>query len=303
MKRFKNILVVHDLAPGCDQTLQSAIELATRNDARLTIVHAINPAQDGRQIIAERERILNRLIGSLDLPASQKTCLVRHGPPAQEILKDARRIQADLIVTSDISSGFYTKFFGLDTSTELLREADCPVWVVRPAKGRNYRRIIAAVNAGKENALECPANRRILEIGSSLATIEKAEFHVVYAWDYEGAERDMMTSELPPGKYQEHAEMARLRSLGQIVTLVRNILGEGIKYKPLPIRGHPRNVIIDYINEQEADLLIADGKIYSPIKSALIENTAAQLLEQSTCSVLLTRPVLRIMPVRTPKAA
>lgn len=303
MKRFKNILAVHDLAPGCDETLQKAVDLAYRNDAHLTVVHAIYTAFDEVNVIAERKRILTRLIASIDLPTSQKTCLVRRGPPAEEILKDAARIQADLIVTADVSSGMYTKFFGLDTSTELLQRADCPVWVVRPKSTKNYRRIVGAVNAGKDGALDCPANRRILEIGSSLAALEEAEFHVVYAWNYADTERDMMTSELPPGKHDELSSIARLHHLDQVNTLIRHVLGKIGGCMARPIRGHPRDVVLDYVEQHGADLLVADGKIYGPIKSALIENTATQLLQQSACSVLLTRPLSTVQAALIPQAA
>ncbi len=303
MKRFKNILAVYGFASGFDETLQRAIVLARQNEAHLTVVNAIDPIADERKILAERECILTRIVASIALPEAQKSHLVRHGQTANQILKVARTIQADLIVTPDISSGFYSQFLGFDTSMELLRRADCPVWIVRPGNEKNYRLITAAVNAGKNGALDCPANRRILEIGSSLAALENADFHVVYAWDYAGTERDMMASELPHGKHQELSELARLRNLDHIVGLVRHVLGDSLEFTPVPVRGNPHTAIIDYVEEQNTDLLVADGKIEGPIKTALIGNTVTHLLQQSSCSILLTRPIPTVRSDRLSEAA
>ena len=54
MKRFKNILVVYDLDNGSDETLEKSIDLALRNNARLTLVHVANPKTEVRKTIAER---------------------------------------------------------------------------------------------------------------------------------------------------------------------------------------------------------------------------------------------------------
>ena len=210
MKRFKNIMVVYDLAPGCDETLEKAVDLARRNRARLNIVHAVDPLFDEHQVLAERQRTMARIAAGVPLPADQVTCSVRLGPPAERILQLSLELRADLIVTPDVSAGFYSRFLGFDASTELLRRAERPVWMVRPLEGDHYRRIVAAVDAGKEGALDCPANRRVLEIASSLAGLEGAELHVIYAWDYAGRERDTMTSELPRGRYQELSDLARM---------------------------------------------------------------------------------------------
>jgi nucleotide-binding universal stress UspA family protein len=290
MRRFKNILAVYDLVPGCDETLQKAVDLASRNRARLTVVQAINPVANPRETIAERERLMQRIMEGIFLPDSQKAGVVRQGPPAECILEIANRIGADLVITPEHNKGFAAQVLGFDISAELLRHANCPTWVVRKQSEANFKCIVAALNAGKADALDCQANRRILEIGSSLAVIEQAELHLVYAWDYEGRERDMMASELPRGKRNDLSTQARLRSLERIVELTEHVLGDFSDYKAMPIRGRPRGAIANYVKEQDADLLIIDGQVDNPIKAAFIENTTTHLLRQSSCSVLCTRP-------------
>ncbi|CCQ72207.1 universal stress protein [Magnetospira sp. QH-2] len=290
MKRFKNILVVYDLSPGSDETLQRAIDLAGRNAAKLRLLCVIDPAAQGWEMFGERERMIQRIADSIPLPEHSKSMSVRLGPPAEQILDEAKTIRAELIITSDTSSGYYTQVLGLDATTEVMRHALCPVWVVRPASDSGYHRIVAAVNAGRVDALTCPANRRILELSRSLAELENAELHVVYAWDYNGSEKDMMGSEQPPGQFEEYSEMARLRNLDKLIILVRNVLGDPLNCTPVAVQGEPGTVVIDYAKTSGADLLVTDGKLGGPIISALVETHATQLLRKSSCSVLFARP-------------
>ena len=290
MKRFKNIVMVYDLVPGCDETLARAEVLAARNQAHLTVVHAVNPLTDEQRHQVERERMVRRITNGLRLPKDRKSHIVRLGSPAECILNVASEIRADLIVTPDSTRGFYSRLVGLGVPAELLRRAECPVWIVRPQQVNFYRRIVAAVNAGKPDALECPSNRRILEVASSLSALEHAELHIAYAWDFEGAERDMMMSELPRGKRSEMLEEARLMHLGLVVDLVTHVLGDFKDYTPVPLRGNPRDSIVNYIQEQGADLLVIDGKVQGAMTSVFLENTTSHLIHESTCSVLFTRP-------------
>lgn len=303
MRRFKNILVVYDLTPGSDETLQRAVELAQRNQARLTIVNMLDPRVNDDQVASERDRTLARVIAGIGLPEAQKSGTVLLGPPAQGILDQARSVGADLIVTSDMSSGYYKQLLGLDVTSDVLRQADCPVWVVRSTGQKDYQRIVASVNAGKENALACPANRRILEIGSSLAALENAQMDVVYVWDFDDAERDMMTSELPPGKFVEQMEALRLTHLDKLVSLLRHVLGDSFACTPVPIRGQKGDAIITYMEACPTDLLIADGKIGNPFLTALVQSTSMHLLRQSSCSVLFTKPLVQAQPSMQEHAA
>ncbi len=290
MQRFKNILVVYDFFEGCDDTLQKAVDLAIRNAARLTVVHASNAQSAGQITNAERERLLKRVEAGLPLPDAQRSSVVCYGPPVERILEAASGIGADLIIAPEQNKGFYAQILGLDISTELLRQANCPTWIMRPQQGERQPLIIAALNAGKPDAPDCQANRRILEISSSLSILEGAELHLVYAWDFEGGQRDTIASELPRGKHEALCAEAHATNRGKIVSLVKSVLTDFVDYKAMPLRGNPRSAIVDYANEQNAALLIFDGQVDGAIKSALGGNTTTYLARHAASSVLCTRP-------------
>ena len=290
MKRFKKIIVVYDILPGGDETLQRAIDLAKQNDAHLTVLNVVNPA-GGWENIDQQKRLIERVTVGIPLPTYRKDHVVLLGTPVYEIIAEANARQADLIMTSDGYVGDYEQMFGLDLTTDLMRRADCPVWVVHADTNQSYHRVFAAVNAGKPDALTCPANRRILEMASSLAAQERAEFHVIYAWDFDGAERERMDNGLSPSEYSERINLAHMEHLNELVTLGRHILGDPIKFVPVVKRGAATDVVLDYVKTEKADILVTDGKVGDPFMSAFVSTKATKFLGQAQCSVLFAKPL------------
>ncbi len=289
MKRFKNILVVYDTLPGGEETLNKAIALAKRNDAHLTLLNVVNPAQ-GWEHLDEQKHLIKRVTTGIPLPSHRKSHQVVLGTSIYEILGEADDCNADLIITSDGYVGYYEQLFGLDVTTDVVRKARCPVWVVHARSTSNYRRVVAAVNAGKKDALNCPTNRRILEMASSLAKMEHAELHVVYAWDFEGQDRNIMANGLSPSEYTERLELGRLNSLGQLFELIKHILPDPITCIPAVTRGEPAETVLNYIAKNKADILVTDGKMGEPFVSAFTSTTATKFLCKSSCSVIFAKP-------------
>lgn len=288
MKRFQKIIVVYDILPGGDEALQRAIDLAKRNEAHLTVLNVVHPS-GGWEHIDQHKRMIERVAVGIPLPTDRKDHVVLLGTPVYEIIAEASARQADLIMTSDGYAGEYEQLFGLDVTTDLMRRADCPVWVVHADTDQTYRRVVAAVNAGKEDALTCSANRRILEMASSLAASERAELHVVYAWDFAGAERDRMDNGLSPGEYTERLKMAHLEHLNQLVTLGRHVLGDPLTFIPVVQRGDAVSVVLNYVETEKADVLVTDGKVGDPFMSAFVSTKATKFLGQAACSVLFAK--------------
>ncbi len=290
MKRFKTILVHYDLTAGGDATLERAVALARRNLADLCLLHVVSGHGETLGLVDERHRMLARVAASIALPPDQVQTVVRHGDKADEILACAERWGADLIVVPDDPGDGFAQLLGTDMAAELMRRAGCPVWIVRQTEDRPYRTIVAAVDAGKADAARCPATRRVLELASSMARLEGAALHILYAWEYAGRERETMASELPAVVRAEKSNHDRLRHLHVVSQLVRDVLGEPIPGTPVAVRGSPVSVIPDYLNAMQADMLVMEGRAGRPLMNAFTGNGSLSVLRQAGCSVLLSRP-------------
>ena len=291
MKRFKNVLTVYDLTPGGDVTLERGIALARRNGARLTLLHVVEPGAGAERFVAERRRVLSRVASGIDLAIDRMDTVVRQGGRAAEILRCAGERMADLIVVSDEGGDGLSRLLGTDTVADLMRHAACPVWVVRPNERRHYGQIVAAVDAGRPDAQSCPSVRRTLELAASLAEREGAALDVLYAWDFQGRERETLQSELPPGGHDAMVRAARFRHLERVAEVTRAVLGDPVPGVPVVGRGTPEAVITRHVQVRRADLLVMGGSAGAPLFDAFTGRSALRLLHGIGCSVLISRPI------------
>ncbi|MDV7340496.1 universal stress protein [Terasakiella sp. A23] len=289
MKRFKNILAIYDMGIGAEETLDKAISLARQNEADLNVLHVVDQKIDMKAMVAERKHLMRRLFLGVELEG-RVNVIVKSGDQLEETLACVEEEAFDLIVTPTEYSSGWAQLLGTDLTPELMRRTNCPIWVVRPGQSTNYRKIVAAVNAGKEDALTCPINRRILEMASSLAKREGAALDILFAWEFEGTERDMLLSELPDEVRFNVSQEAHYQALEKVVTLTKQVLGEPLVGTPIAKHGDMEDVVIDYLKESTADLLVTEGSPGNPLVNAIVGNRTLRLINQAHCSVLISRP-------------
>jgi nucleotide-binding universal stress UspA family protein len=139
---FKTILVPIDLGEvgTARPALDKAVELASsaEGDIRLIFVRAIvpvtymefmPPAFDQEQQ-DEAEKKLAKLAASIKLPAERVSAVVRLGSVYNEILDEAEKTGADLIVIGSHRPSMATYLLGSNAAT-IVRHARCSVLVVR----------------------------------------------------------------------------------------------------------------------------------------------------------------------------
>jgi nucleotide-binding universal stress UspA family protein len=140
---FRTLLVAYDGSAGAKRALETAAELARRDDAVLFAL-AISghlPRYGGTVGEVEEERLYGeqecaRLLEEASDFAARRGVLVetqtRIGHPAQEIVRAAEQHQIDLIVLghSGGHSGVWGGFLGT-TAEKVSRHAPCSVLIVR----------------------------------------------------------------------------------------------------------------------------------------------------------------------------
>jgi nucleotide-binding universal stress UspA family protein len=137
----RRILLATDLSPASDGATRQAFELASGLGATLLIVSVIDPAARGTpggrvermdQRRAQRETAAQQLVlrgRQAGLPVS---FMVWEGEPGQSIVEAAAAEQVDLIVVGTHGRGTVGRLLIGSVSDYVLRNAPCPVLVVRP---------------------------------------------------------------------------------------------------------------------------------------------------------------------------
>lgn len=139
--RIRSILVPTDFSAPAQAAIEYAVQLASQYDARLTLLHVIEPVAtpdfayypltlENDKVMAAAKKHLDQMAAKLKANLVEKT-LVRNGVAFHEIARAAQTLKADLIV---ISTHGYTglKHILLGSRAErVVRHAPCPVLVVR----------------------------------------------------------------------------------------------------------------------------------------------------------------------------
>jgi nucleotide-binding universal stress UspA family protein len=120
-----------------------ATEMATLFSSRVILLRVVEPKDkrgrdDGTTSVAH----LNRFSLALEMRGLETVSMVRQGKPAQKILEAARAHEADLIAMATHGRSGLSRLVSGSVTEKVLREAPCPMLVVRPAKSaRPMKRI------------------------------------------------------------------------------------------------------------------------------------------------------------------
>jgi len=167
----QSILCTVDFSPESRNALHTAIALTRRFGARLTVMFVNDPlllaaastTDRGRRRFVERTRaelfrFVNQTIRTERRSMDSIALVVLSGNPTDEILRQAKRLRADIVVIGSHGlSGIKKAFFG-STTGQVLRHATVPVLAVPPSASRwrasgpptHVTRVIAPIDLAGE---------------------------------------------------------------------------------------------------------------------------------------------------------
>ena len=301
MKRFKNILFFADGSDDVTPALKRAAQLAESNMARLTLVDVIEPVETPGEVISKFGIELNELLKKHREEALEKlTKLIEHddnliytkvltGLPFIEVIKFVQRGGYDLLVKmAQPPAGISEKIFG-SVDLHLLRKCPCPVLVDRPSSSENFQRILAAVDTDSSPTEGC--DKLIMQLATSLNKRENAQLDIVHAWHMPGESmlssgRTMMSpSELQALlKRKEDKQQAKLEALLQPYGIA--IDDENVHL----VKGQPAESINRIARSNNNDIIVMGTVGRVGVPGLFIGNTAEEIFQTTTCSVLAVKP-------------
>jgi nucleotide-binding universal stress UspA family protein len=138
---MKKILIAHDGSKSSDKALKRGLEIAERFDSAVTVMTVIPSLYLTELMETDREKILRTLSEDAEKMmakikagprniSSLKT-VIKQGSPADEILKAAEKMKADMIVTGSHGRHGAQKFLLGSVSSKIIDHASCNVLVVK----------------------------------------------------------------------------------------------------------------------------------------------------------------------------
>ncbi len=309
MRRFKKILYVHDATSEvAAETLRLAMDLADRNDGHVDLIYVKGPspaivntpkiASLHALWVKEAEEILTGL-KKVARPESKSISKVVIGRPYIEVVREVIRRDYDLVIKPIGPYRLMDRLLGrLDM--QLLRHCPCPVWLSKGEAYGAFDTVLAAVDGGEpgNQKTEDALNQQILELSFSLCEESKAELHVVHAWNAPYLTVYSKTrAGIPKQDIENYVRDEKRVHRNWLNRLMRraakwvnaDVFGSVKRHTHLR-QGFASEEVTALIAELESDLIVLGTVARTGLSGLIMGNTAEEILDQATCSILAVKP-------------
>jgi universal stress protein E len=288
MKAFRNILVGTSLSEESDKIVRTAFELARSSGATAHLVHAYVPPSafggfpaeyrldDSEWMDAEKEVLRDKLEAQIRRVSPSGFDRVQgyleEGAPHRVLARMAGEIKPELIVVGAVEEHIRLLRPLGSTTDRVVRQAACPVLVVRRDSAFPPARVLAPVDLSQASAgalrcgLELLAQARVAPVVETLFVLSPAEASIHFSPDQIA--------------YLAREELKRFAE--------RNL--PGVRLERQVRSGMPWEQILFEANEKKADLLVLGTHGHSGLERLLLGSVATDVLREARCSVLIVPP-------------
>lgn len=293
---LRSILVPVDFSPASRGGLEFAGALARRLQARLDLVHVVEPPslpEWGYAHIPRREARLRRATEER-LPGFPLECgvdpqlvhstLIRSGAADYEIVQTAAQTGADLIVIASRGLGHFAVSLLGGTAERVVRRATCPVLVVHPGG-----------QAAGTPPTAFSLSRLLVTIDFSQASKKALPYAVALAREFDAALLllHVVPAHLPAELSQLGVVLEENRLLAEaregLSRLRQAELDPELRVDTLAVSGAPAHAICRAAEAHAADLIVMATHGHTGLKHFLLGSVTENVVRHAGCPVLVVR--------------
>lgn len=301
MIKLKKILFPTDFGESAEEALRYAAMLAGEYGAQLTIMHVVSLFSEetataeihmsemaeyaekfADQLHAEADEIIDRTIeehsgGELVM----NKVIVRGITPNEEILREADKLDVDLIVMGTYGRGGVSHLLFGSTAEQVVRNAGCPVLTVRHHAPHTFdfqgvRKILFPTDFSD-------FSKKALPYALSFAERYGAQLHVLHIFEQRIHPSFYIVDKSTPFDLDDSL---RGRALDALDEFVYDDLRERIDFKCDVASGKPFVEIINYARKNEIDLIVIATHGLTGLENMIIGSTTERVVRRAPCAVL-----------------
>ncbi|MEQ1748885.1 MAG: universal stress protein [Prosthecobacter sp.] len=300
MKTLNTILVAVDFSTGSRAALEQAARIAHLQGAALHVLHVIDSAavtaraesresryENQARTAAEGASVaLDRWLETIPLPACRQVHIVT-GTPLEEILAQALKLEADLLVAGIAGSGDAPAGIG-SVSGKLARQSASRVLLVRASHPQAFKKVVACIDFSE-------TSREVAAAAHRIALKDGAGVDFLHVWQDPWM---AVSYGVPFGEVGAPAIVATseqreefLQNLNRELHAFVSEASQGIESaEVLHEAANYGKGIAAYALESGADLIIIGNRGRTNLLYVLLGSTAEFLLTQLPCSLLVVKP-------------
>tara|TARA_R110000787_G_scaffold220068_1_gene328787 strand:- start:5986 stop:6927 length:942 start_codon:yes stop_codon:yes gene_type:complete len=311
MRHYHNPLYVSHGTTDETEGLKQALSLARNNGAPLGVLVVCPEFPDDfpdyrkkyeESLITQAEasirstkEAINLEEGAVDISIE----LVSDKTPSIRIIQYMLQHGHDLLIKeAEPREGGGSGFKAIDM--ELLRKCPSPVWLCRPiAHSRHHIQVAVAIDPESTEQAAEDLSKRLLKLSRSLANSCSGELHIVSCWDYE-FESFLRGSVWVKASDAQIAEAVLGTQHEYRTALERLIKASGISgsHRVHHLRGKAEECIPSFVADKKIDILVMGTVARTGIPGFIIGNTAENIVQKLSCSLLALKPPGFVSPVK-----
>lgn len=298
MEPIKSILVGIDLSggdhfigrsikPHCLEALQQGIRIASSAKAKLILAATLEIPRSSQSATCEESdpyadlkaeaALVMQAHAQLAVQAGVR-CEVKIsiGSAWEELSRTAIQESADLVLVGSRKHSIFERWILGTTAQRLIRVCHTPVWLAVEDLRPDTNRILVACDLTETDL-------RMVRLADELASLLGARLFVLHALEHFHDKSQAVAHT------QKHRDVAIKGALDRLNEL---IAGLPLKCKPTTLvkEALADMAIKEAITEHEIDLLVIATARESGILNFLLGTTAARLIEEPPCSMLVMKP-------------
>lgn len=303
MKNFKNILFVVEEHSLPQNFIEQAVKIVTSNNAELSFLILHSKLPDNLHNIQEtfengfenhiRSHLKNNgFEGDFNITFDTKT------PHSVTIIQHVLKSGHDLVIkVADQSDN--KKLKGLKSiDMALLRQCPCPVWLCRDDSDFSKPKILTAVDPQAETPEGQDLNLRLIDLGESLASTLGGTNTIVSCWHFEHENflRNSAFAKMDGDKVDELVEDYKQEHQKSLNALIEK--SDVQDCNSVCERGEAQKAIPLYVDNNNIDMVVMGTVARTGIPGFIIGNTAENILQNLSCSMMALKPNGFVSPVK-----
>lgn len=284
MRTLKSILLATDFRQASDEAASVAVQLASKFNSRVTLLHALDPRPSWPLWLDElREQAAIPLRAMAERLTDQSVQIaetkVAIGPLAITIVQTAKDMDADLILIGAGELSRFDRYSAGPVATAVIEHASQPVLAVRPGgPAARFQKILCPVD-------QSGAAARGLRNAIQLARAFGGQVVVLTVVP----DLSLMSAAATTGQWSTIQTRYESQWHGEFEEfLTENALGDVPVTKDVR-RGKTHEKIVIAAAEHQADLIVMGATGRTGLARVLVGSTTRRVLEQLPCSLLTVK--------------
>jgi nucleotide-binding universal stress UspA family protein len=284
---FKNILLADDGSDHAHAAVQLLIKLPLSPETHITVLRVFGSQQATE--VFPLEAAVKETCTQLQDKGFHADPELLLGSPAEKIIEYADQHHPDLIVLGAKGLRATLGILLGGVAQQVIEYAPCPVLVVR-APHKRLRRIllVADGSVNSQHAVECMAqfpfpdqvDLRLMHVLPPQYTAAITEM----PYGIPAEQPVMISEETARQRASEEDEATRL-----LTHMVEILASSRLTVKTILKHGDAATEIIEYVKQNQIDLIVAGSRGLSRVRSWLLGSVSRKLVHYSGCSVLIVR--------------